>query len=139
MLGDVSAAQNGQTTVDLAATSDAITACRENCCIQSGGLLGENRADRACDVDNQDLKYAFYDGASWQITTVDAEGDVGQSASIALDSAGRPHVSYYDLSRQTLKYAVYTGVVWQLETVGQVVEVRGREGTSIALDSENAV
>jgi hypothetical protein len=91
------------------------------------------------DVDNQDLKYASFDGVSWQITTVDSEGDVGQSASMALDSAGRPHISYYDLTRQTLKYAVYTGTEWHSEIVGDIGNVRGREGTSIALDSSDQV
>jgi hypothetical protein len=58
---------------------------------------------------------------------------------MALDSAGRPHISYYDLTNRSLKYAVYTGAAWHIETVDTVGEIRGREGTSIALDSADRV
>ncbi len=32
-----------------------------------------------------DLKYAYFDGASWRIETVDSEGYVGEYTSLALD------------------------------------------------------
>ena len=52
-----------------------------------------------------DLDYASYDGSNWIVETVDSAGDVGRNASLALDSHGLPHISYYDQTHTTLKYA----------------------------------
>jgi hypothetical protein len=70
---------------------------------------------------------------SWNITTVDS-GVGGGFNSIALDSSGHPHISYYDNANSTyldLKYAYYDGI-WHTSTVDS-----GTVGysTSIALDS----
>ena len=60
-------------------------------------------------VDSGDLKYAYYDGSSWHIETVDGYGwwggNVGWFTSIALDSNDYPHISYHDYSNGDLKYA----------------------------------
>jgi len=61
--------------------------------------------------DFQGLKYATYDGNSWTTTEVDG-GDaqvgptnVGFDSSLALDSSGGVHISYYDFTNGNLKYA----------------------------------
>ncbi|MFQ6000067.1 MAG: carboxypeptidase-like regulatory domain-containing protein, partial [Anaerolineae bacterium] len=54
-----------------------------------------------------------------QIETVDGVGDAGRHASLALDSSGRPHISYYDMTPDDLKYAYYDGFTWQIEAGGR--------------------
>lgn len=78
-----------------------------------------------------DLRYAYYDGTSWHIKTVDSAGSVGWHSSITLDSGDNPHISYYDWTNGDLKYAYYDGASWHTETVDSDAGAY----TSIALDS----
>jgi len=65
----------------------------------------------------QALKYAEYDGASWQITTVDDSGMVGKGCSLAFNADGNPTVSYFNQDESSLRYAAYDGAAWQLSTL----------------------
>ncbi|MBI4656591.1 MAG: T9SS type A sorting domain-containing protein [Elusimicrobia bacterium] len=103
------------------------------------------------DVLNRDLKYAKrnsatgapgavsyangWTGVSWSTETVDSEGDVGGFTSIAVDSEGNPHISYYDSTNDSLKYAKWHGNSWLISAVDSY----GKAGwdTSIALDSQD--
>ena len=72
----------------------------------------------------------------WSIETVDSDGFVGRHASLALDTNGYPHISYYYGSNGNLKYAKWTdGSEWSLETI----DSDGAVGmyTSIALDTND--
>ena len=89
------------------------------------------------DATNNDLKYASWNGASWNIQIVDSAENVGYANSLALDSSGNPHISYmrYDANSNLhyLEYAHWTGSAWSIETVDSA----GWDGlcTSIAVDS----
>ncbi len=75
------------------------------------------------------LYYAWYDGVQWHRETVDDSRGVGSYASLVLDHADRPHISYLDGINGDLKYARYDGVSWNIETVDS-----GGGSTSLALD-----
>lgn len=87
------------------------------------------------DGSNGDLRYAKWDGISWNIETVDSSDDVGKFTSIALDSSDHPHISYFDATNEDLKYAYWTGSLWNVQTVDNDGSVGGY--TSIALDKNN--
>jgi flagellar hook assembly protein FlgD len=79
------------------------------------------------------LKYATKTGGAWTVQTVDATLNVGEYTSIAIDSQGRPHITYYDNGHGDLKHAVKTSGVWSLETV----DATGNVGayTSLHIDA----
>ena len=68
---------------------------------------------------------------------IDRGPDVGQFDSLAADSKGTPHVSYYDYTLGDLKYAVLNSDKGEWEI--QVVDQEGDVGlyTSIAIDSQD--
>jgi hypothetical protein len=80
---------------------------------------------------NSDLKYAYYDGADWQVESVDTQG-CRWSTSIGLDASDNPHISYYDSNNDDLKCAYYDGADWQIDTVDSAGDVGAYN--SIALD-----
>jgi hypothetical protein len=88
------------------------------------------------DATRGDLKYAVKRAAdwdsSWVLSVVDSAGDVGRYASLAVDAAGKEHVSYYDAAHGDLRHAVHVGASWQVE----VVDSDGDAGrwTSLAAD-----
>ncbi len=85
------------------------------------------------DYDAGSLNYAYRNGSDWQIDIVD--DDVfysGQDCSIAIDTLGKPHISYRDLG---LQYARYTGSSWQISTVDD--DFFAGDGLSLALDSDD--
>ena len=73
--------------------------------------------------------------STWDIQTVDSEGDVGVYTSIALDSNNYPHISYSDNTNSNLKYAKWNGTSWNVQTVDSAGNVGWH--TSIALDNNN--
>jgi len=73
------------------------------------GLDGEGHAHIAYtgldDEDNPVLKYATNSSGEWVTEIVDPSPNSGIGASIAVDSDGYVHISYYDNGNSSLKYA----------------------------------
>ena len=65
---------------------------------------------------DDNLFYAWHDGATWHYETVDVSTDVGEHAALGLDPQGRAHVSYYDRYSGSLRYALRgTDGTWQVQ------------------------
>jgi len=73
----------------------------------------------------------------WQIEIVDDDGDVGLYASLALEDAGTPHVSYYDAARGDLRYAFREGGEWKSAAI--VMEDNVGWFSTLALDAADGV
>jgi hypothetical protein len=114
---------------------------------------------------NESLRYATYNGTSWNLQMVDARtfnhlgsilatsARVGLYSSLALDSKGYPHISYYNYTSflephaitynsslvfGDLKYAWWNGTSWSTQTV-EFGTVDSKVGAycSLALDSQD--
>jgi hypothetical protein len=97
------------------------------------------------DATNGDLKFAGWEYTltpfphwHWTIMIVDSTGDVGQYSSIALDSSGDEHISYYDTTNGDLKYASRAWItpyvsIWLTEVVDSTKTVGMY--SSLAIDS----
>ncbi len=82
------------------------------------------------------LKYAHWNGAAWQIQTV--ENGLVYDSALAVDSSGMPHLSYAfreELDTYVLKYAVWNGSTWQIEILDGKIQDAGVFLTSLALDT----
>ena len=83
------------------------------------------------DQTNGDLKYASFNGANWNVTTVDTAGVTGWYCSLAF-IGGQPAISYYDSTTGDLRYAAFDGSAWQPATVvsagnvGQYTSLKAR-------------
>lgn len=73
------------------------------------------------DGETRRLKFAYYTGFSWMISTVDWSTGVGLYSSIDVDNLGQVHIAYYDETNKALKYALGVLVgpnwTWTIETV----------------------
>jgi len=80
------------------------------------------------------VRYAHRDQYGlWLIDEIEYDaGSQYRSTSLALDSAGDPHISYHTGSE--VRYAFWTGSDWQIETVDATDSGAFVYGTSIALD-----
>ena len=64
-----------------------------------------------------ELRYAHLDGSDWTVDVVDEMGAPGAFASLALDGAGRPHITYRSATADELRYAYLDGATWLTATV----------------------
>jgi len=86
-------------------------------------------------LDDGTLRHVYRQGSDWQGESVDQGGNPGRSSSLALDSAGRPGIAYYDETRDELRYAHWDGAAWQIQVVDTVTSMGMVDAVSLALDS----
>src|SRR4030067_637801 len=70
---------------------------------------------------------------TWSEEIVDSPGSVGSYASIAVDSSGNSHISYYDSTNTDPTYATNAAGSWVTATVDSSGDVG--QYTSIAVDT----
>ena len=86
------------------------------------------------------LRYAEWTGTRWITEAVasDPDWDVGLGNSLALDSQGRPQITYYDQGRDAIMYAWRTEGGWRAEAAIPGMGIRWRPVTSLSLRLDGA-
>jgi hypothetical protein len=85
-----------------------------------------------------DLRYAKWDGTTWDFQIIDASGKVSYDLSMALDSQEHLHIVYNEKEGwqiYDLKYAYWTGSEWDIQTLDTSSGLPFRN--SIAFDSQD--
>jgi hypothetical protein len=78
-------------------------------------LDSEGNPHMACGGDH--LYHVWHDGSIWHCDTVDGSWNAGSGASLGLDPAGRPHISYCGGKDGGVKYASKDAAGWRTETL----------------------
>ncbi|MCX8061451.1 MAG: hypothetical protein N3D16_02590 [Anaerolineales bacterium] len=79
------------------------------------------------------MKYASWDGTSWDLKTVETGSYTGWDISLALDQSEYPHISYMSTSGYKIKHAYKDSGGWHIEVVDQTGE---NHHPSLAIDSQ---
>lgn len=66
------------------------------------------------------VKYASWDGTSWNIQTVAADVGNEEGLKMAVDALDNPHIIYSDSKRELLMHATWNGSSWIKETVNSM-------------------
>lgn len=89
--------------------------------------------------ENASLRYASWNGRSWDDEVLEGGGVSGYSAfsvALALDKEGNPHIAYTDATNQLVKYATHRGGSWQIQVVDSLAEVAYPDRNGIAVDAQ---
>jgi hypothetical protein len=98
-------------------------------------------AYRALDgSNNYEIRYAKFDGNTWQITVVDPLPlATGSKVALALNGVNLPHIIYHTSDGEVLKHAYYDGQNWTVAVVDSSLRESLYYWISIDIDSNNIV
>lgn len=88
--------------------------------------------------ENQSLRYAIWNGASWVVSVLEGVGSPHPVCSVrlALDKKEEPHIVYTDQTTNTIKYAAVKNGKWEIQIVDRIVEYAWPDRNGIALTAE---
>ena len=70
------------------------------------------------DIDNGDLRHAWWTGSAWGYETLDGAGSTNVGTyDVVTVFGGAPHVFYRDETNKNLRHAWWTGSAWAMETL----------------------
>ena len=102
--------------------------------------IGKDGKPRISYEDGEDIKFAYPDGDTWKVETIDSwvplGSWVGYRTWLALDSQDRPHIVYD--AGGTLKHAYWDGQKWHIEILARA-GFSGYRYCSIAIDSHDTI
>ncbi len=83
----------------------------------------QNPAVAYYDAHNGDLKFARFNGSTWDIETVQSRNTVGLYPSLQFNAKNNPTIAYYQKSGGNLVFAQKSGSSWSIETVASEQDV----------------
>jgi hypothetical protein len=92
--------------------------------------------------ENASMRYAHWNGASWEDEILEGEGKPGSSSwsvAMVLGKDDNPHITYTDIPHLLVKYATKKDGKWKIEAVGSLAREGYPDRNGIALDDRGNV